>query len=118
MKRWIWALVTVGVLSVGPATASAQVFGGYGDNGCGVSYGGPSQNVGYGGYAPDYNVYSPGYGGGINVGYGGLNLSFGGGSRWHNTTHYDYHPGSFQRHRFHYDYVPGHYDIHRSGHRH
>ena len=38
--------------------------------------------------------------------------------RWHDTTHFDYHPGSFQRHRNHFHYVPGHYDIHRSGHRH
>ncbi len=35
---------------------------------------------------------------------------------WHDTSHYDYHPGGFVRHRNHYDYVPGHYDYHRSGH--
>jgi hypothetical protein len=35
---------------------------------------------------------------------------------WHNTSHYDYHPGGYQRHYNHYDYVPGHYDYHRTGH--
>jgi hypothetical protein len=35
---------------------------------------------------------------------------------WHNTTHWDYHPGYYQRHFNHYHYVPGHFDLHRSGH--
>jgi hypothetical protein len=35
---------------------------------------------------------------------------------WHDTTHYDYHPGQYVPHYNHYDYVPGHYDLHRSGH--
>jgi hypothetical protein len=35
---------------------------------------------------------------------------------WHNTSHYDYHPGGYQRHYNHYDYVPGHFDYHRTGH--
>ncbi len=35
---------------------------------------------------------------------------------WHDTSHYDYHPGSYVRHRNHYDYTPGHYDFHREGH--
>lgn len=38
--------------------------------------------------------------------------------RWHDTTHYDWHPGGFYRHRNHYHYVPGHYDLHRDGHWH
>lgn len=114
MKRWILAIVAVGVLSVWAATASAQGYGGYG---CSVPYASPGYNVGYGGFNSGYNAYSPGYTGGVNAGYGGLNLHFGG-SRWHGTSHYDYHPGTVQRHWFHYDYVPGHYDLHRSGHRH
>ena len=35
---------------------------------------------------------------------------------WHDTTHLDYHPPSFQRHGNHFDFVPGHYDLHRTGH--
>lgn len=38
--------------------------------------------------------------------------------RWHDTSHYDYHPGGWQRHYDHYDYVPGHYHWHRDGHWH
>ena len=37
-------------------------------------------------------------------------------STWHNTSHWDYHPGGYVRHNNHYDYVPGHYDYHRTGH--
>ncbi len=37
-------------------------------------------------------------------------------STWHNTGHYDYHPGQFTRHNNHYHYTPGHYDYHRTGH--
>ena len=37
---------------------------------------------------------------------------------WHDTSHYHYHPGYFQRHWNHYHYVPGHYHLHRSGHYH
>ncbi len=40
----------------------------------------------------------------------------GGGHVWHDTSHYDYHPGEFVRHRNHYHYVPGHYDYHETGH--
>jgi len=36
--------------------------------------------------------------------------------RWHDTSHYDYQPGGYYRHRNHYRYVPGHYDFHREGH--
>jgi hypothetical protein len=35
---------------------------------------------------------------------------------WHDTTHYDYHPGGYVPHFNHYHYAPGHYDLHRSGH--
>ena len=38
--------------------------------------------------------------------------------RWHDTTHWDYHPGGFHRHGNHFHYVPGHYHLHRSGHWH
>ena len=35
---------------------------------------------------------------------------------WHDTSHVDYHPASYQRHYNHYDYVPGHLDYHQTGH--
>ena len=35
---------------------------------------------------------------------------------WHDTSHFDYHPPSYQRHYNHFDYEPGHYDLHRTGH--
>ncbi len=55
-----------------------------------------------------------GYSGGHYGGYG--HRSHRGHYDWHDTSHYDYHPGGFQRHNNHYHYVPGHYDYHRSGH--
>lgn len=61
------------------------------------SYGNP-----YGYYGGYHNVYSHGY--------------WGGNHSWHDTSHYDYHPGGFERHYNHYHYVPGHYDFHQEGH--
>ncbi|QDV52501.1 hypothetical protein [Gimesia fumaroli] len=37
-------------------------------------------------------------------------------SFWHDTSHYDYHPGQFYRHGNHFHYQPGHYDYHQTGH--
>jgi hypothetical protein len=120
MKRWILGIVTVVALAAVAGTASAQGFGG-GHHGRhhsrhdGGHFGGGYGSYGYGGYGDSF--YSSGYRG-FSVGAGGLNLHFGSQPRWHGTSHYDYHPGSFQRHRNHYHYVPGHYDLHRSGHWH
>jgi len=35
---------------------------------------------------------------------------------WHDTSHFDYHPGGYVRHGNHFDYRPGHYDWHQEGH--
>ncbi len=35
---------------------------------------------------------------------------------WHDTSHWDYHPGGFVRHYDHYHYIPGHYHWHNTGH--
>lgn len=43
---------------------------------------------------------------------------WGGGHHWHDTSHYDYHPGGFERHGNHFHYVPGHWDYHQTGHWH
>lgn len=59
------------------------------------------------------------YGGGYSPG-SGFSFYFGSrpSPRWHDTSHYDYYPGYYQRHGNHYDYIPGHYHYHRSGHWH
>jgi len=36
--------------------------------------------------------------------------------RWHDTSHFDYHPGRWVWNGFRWVYVPGHYDFHRTGH--
>ena len=63
----------------------------------------------YGGHS----FYHSGYGhrGGWS-GWGGHRSHY----DWHDTSHYDFHPGGFERHRNHYHYVPPHYDYHRDGH--
>jgi hypothetical protein len=58
--------------------------------------------------------YYSGYGGGYGSYYDSCYGGYGGG--WHDTSHYDYHPGEVVRHRNHYHYVPGHYDYHQDGH--
>ena len=77
-----------------------------------------------GGYGQSYGGFSHGgsqYGGSQ---YGGMmGPSFGGGYGcqprppvWHNTSHYDFHPGQYVQHGNHSHYVPGHYDFHQTGH--
>ena len=95
MKRWMIGLVALGAICLGgAATASAQ------------GYGSP-----HGSY---YSPYNSGYR--VPAGYGGRSAGYGV-SRWHDTSHYDYHRPSIQRHGFHFHVAPGHYDYHRSGHR-
>ena len=103
------AIVTVACgLTLGvQAVASAQHCGPSGGAYYGGGYGG-----GYGGYQNrGYNAYYGGNQGGLSIQY---RQNYG--PTWHNTSHYDYHPGGYQRHGNHYHYQPGHYDYHRSGH--
>ena len=97
MKQLILASVAaVGILLV--ATSSSEAGGvhyGYGGTHHGVH---GHHNHGFGGYAPSYGCYYPSY------------------PQWHDTSHYDWHPGGFVPHGNHYHYVPGHYDLHRTGH--
>ncbi len=74
---------------------------------------GHSFNRGYSGHL-NHNRYSWG-GTHSNSYYGGHNV-YHRAPVYHNTSHYDYHGPSLQRHGYHLDYVPGHYDAHRSGH--
>ncbi|WP_417850263.1 hypothetical protein [Thalassoglobus sp.] len=94
-------------------------------SGFGVSWGNGYNNYGgaysHGGYGRSYSRNYGNYGSRFNNGYRsnyGSYPSFGYGRSYHDTSHYDYHPPTVQRHRGHLDYTPGHYDFHRSGHRH
>lgn len=109
-------LVGLGLVSAVPGQADAGGFGvtvahGY------AGYPGP-----YGGYGP-YSSYG-GYGGGTIAGFGrlggyGLYGGYGGltgGAVWHDTSHFDYYPGSYVPHGDHLDYIPGHSAFHQDGH--
>jgi hypothetical protein len=48
--------------------------------------------------------------------HGSRYLGWKGGHSWHDTSHWDYHPGEWVRHGHHYHYIPGHYDFHVDGH--
>ncbi len=65
-------------------------------------YWGHGGRYGHYGRYPHHSYYHHGHGGG--------------GHAWHDTSHWDYHPGEYYRHRNHYHYAPGHYDFHRDGH--
>ncbi len=126
MSRFMLTTVAiVGLLSLSAGSVFAQHCrsGGYGGgyysgghfdgNSFGVQiYSTPSYNYapqyvssGYQSYQPSYQSYTPNYG-------------YSGQSYFHNTSHYDYHAPSIQRHGNHFDVVPGHNDYHRSGHSH
>jgi hypothetical protein len=102
-------LIALALVSTSGPSAQAQGFH-FGGGGVHVDVGNPhSYYGGYGGYGQSncYGSYpyTSYYGGG-----------WGGHSDWHDTTHLDYHPGEYVRHRNHYHYVPGHYDVHEDGH--
>ena len=94
------ALFALLLLGANAPDANAQGFH-FGGGGVHVDVGNP-----HGGYG--YYPYTTYWGGG----WGGC----GGNAYWHDTTHLDYHPGEYVRHRNHYDYIPGHYDVHSDGH--
>ena len=111
MKR---LMVLIGVLGMflvlGTFTTPASA------DGFALHLGGPGYHVDIG--RPHYSYYNVGYGGYDSCYRGGYYSAYGGygGGVWHDTSHYDYHPGEFVRHRNHYHYVPGHYDFHEDGH--
>lgn len=83
------ATVALGVFAALPNTASAQ----WGGN--------PQWGGGYG-----WNSYNSGW----NQRYQPR--------RWHDTSHWDYHPTTVVPHGDHLHVVPGHYDWHQTGHMH
>jgi len=83
--------------------------------------GGFSISVGRGHYGHGHYGGYRGFVGRGGYGYGGYGRSYypsygHSHSVWHDTSHYDYHPGGFARHGNHYHYIPGHYDWHQDGH--
>lgn len=94
----------------------ASLFALFGRNSESAQAGGVQFYVGtrYGGIYSGSPSYGNSYYG--NSYYGGSYGYSRGGRAWHDTSHYDYHPGGYAPHRNHYDYVPGHYDYHQTGH--
>jgi hypothetical protein len=100
------SILVVAVATLSSASVASAQHGHVGPAYCGPSYCGSSYCQGYnqtyyGSHSSGYRAYSR---------YAR--------PTWHDTSHYDYHPGSYQPHGNHYDYVPGHYDLHSTGHMH
>lgn len=114
--RNLWKVgLAVAVLTVGLGTTAQAQYG----IGAGVySRGIPNfgnRSYGYNNYVQPRTTY---YGGG-GFGYNNYNYnSYYRAPVYHDTTHYDFHPGGYVPHGNHYHYVPGHYDLHRTGHYH
>lgn len=68
--------------------------------GFGIQIGRGFYGSNYGGYGGGYHGHHPHHGH----------------YDWHDTSHYDYIPGHYQRHYNHYHYVPGRYQFHQDGH--
>ena len=103
MKRFLYVgAVLAGLIGLGASAAEAQHGYGYRD----------------GGYGPRYSTRShQGFGGEFRgQSYGWGRNSYRPHSHYHDTSHYDYHPATIQRHRDHYHVTPSHYDYHQSGH--
>jgi hypothetical protein len=101
MKRFMILSVTLAAVfafaNLGAPAATASDFG--------LHFAGRGYHV---------DIGRPHYGRGYRTHYG--RSHHGGHYDWHDTSHYDYHPGEFVRHRNHYHYIPGHYDWHETGH--
>lgn len=105
MKKLLIVCVAVAGFAMFGNTSSAQAGGVNFSVNLGNGYGGYGNYGGYGGYRGGYRSCNQ------RPYYYGRRHSY-----WHDTSHYDYHPGGFTRHRNHYHYQPGHYDYHQSGH--
>ncbi|NND99419.1 MAG: hypothetical protein HKN47_19035 [Pirellulaceae bacterium] len=110
LTKWMLAPALAAAFLFAADTTSAQAQGFH------MSLGGGSCG-GYGGgfYAPTRSHF--GYGAAFSS---GRYHSFYGhrGPRYHDTSHYDWHPTEIRRHGNHFDVIPGHYDFHRTGHWH
>ena len=110
-------LAGAAVVAVGLSAAVPQA-----QAGGAISFSYNSGGYGYGpgyGYSPGYGGYGGGYGGGYvgrPYGFSGYRGGYGHTDVYHDTSHYDYHPGGVVPHGNHLHSIPGHYDYHPSGH--
>ncbi len=108
MTKWIAApAIALGLMFAGDASPAQAQYGCYGyGGGGGYGYGGIGISIGS--HYPSYRV--PAH-------YGSRYSAYRHG-RYHDTSHYDYHPTEVRRHGNHWHVQPGHYDYHRTGHWH
>ena len=103
-------------LSLGLAVLGGVVFFGAQDASAGNrGYGFHGRHGGHGGHGGQYNVAPRSFYRGSWGGFG-FSVRRQPHLHWHDTSHYDYHPGQYVPHGNHLDYVPGHYDFHQDGH--
>lgn len=121
MKRLLaLSAVLAATLLLGTSAQAAGFGVSWGNGYNGYGYGG-ARYGGFGNYGRSYSGHYGNYGSGYDSRYRsnyGSYPSLGYGRSYHDTSHYDYHPPTVQRHRGHLDYTPGHYDYHRTGHGH
>jgi hypothetical protein len=120
MKSALLAAAAVAFTFVGSADAGEFVR--YGSHYNGYSNYGQTGYGTFGVGSVGRSRYGSGYGGSfsygdhmhhnvnpyVNPGYGHHD--------WHDTTHYDYVPGGYQRHGSHFHYQPGQMRLHQDGH--
>jgi hypothetical protein len=108
MKRFTIIMGVIAMVVASAAFSSPAQAGDFGLHFAGRGY---HIDVGHAHHGHDYyDGYRT-----ARYGYGGHGC-YTGRSVWHDTSHWDYHPGEYVRHRNHYHYVPGHYDFHDDGH--
>ncbi|MGB7344501.1 MAG: hypothetical protein WBD20_09830 [Pirellulaceae bacterium] len=125
--KWMLApaLAACFLLAGDSPSAQAQGFslsiGGSSCGGYGAGYGGhygSGYGSGYGGGYAARPSFGQSYGHGYSSHYGARYAPSYSSRRFHDTSHYHYHPTEVRRHGNHYDVIPGHYDLHRTGHFH
>jgi len=124
MRNFSIVLVVVAGLMFAPSAQAQRFSISFGSGYGGQSHYGHNHYNFNGGYyrtptRSNFSYYSRGYQPSYYGGYRSSN--FGNYNRYpvyHDTSHYDYHPGGFVPHGNHYHYQPGHYDYHQTGHYH
>jgi hypothetical protein len=109
MKTFTFAMVAVSAIALAAMDTRSATADGFSIQFASPGYGRYSGRTNY-----PYNTYYGSRYGSYYSGYGDYHPY--GGHTWHDTSHWDYHPGGFVRHYDHYDYVPGHFDYHQEGH--
>ena len=121
VKSSALALAVTALITFASSNAQAQIAlhgphgGGVHIGGGGISLHGGGAHWG-GGHGGHWGGGHSGHWGGGHWGGGGIVRPYVPAHTWHDTSHYDYHPGRVVRHGNHFDYQPGHYDWHQQGH--